>query len=365
MSWLESEDGMVEFRIRLPKEEAALVLAAVNAAKDEYGSPPTVQDHETGDRVDATPRYGSADAVLDVARAFLDTAPEDRSGEDRTLVVVHVAADQLAAGAAPGQIGAAPGQTGAAASPVDGEASASGADLASGVTRTAVGDVPAGTSDPTCHVQGVGGIEPATAARLARDAELLTTAVDATGEVLALGRSRRVVSRGQRRALMIRDGMCQFPGCHQERHLDAHHIVAWSRGGRTDFDNLVLLCRFHHTTMHEGGMSIVRSATPTATQRWEFLMPDGSQPRPWWHADTLARLLADHTQSGGQAATEWEEFETIIKGVDRFDHPDARRILPGWAGGPFDIHECVQALYRMHVSRDPKADELEDASKAA
>ena len=30
-----------------------------------------------------------------LARTFLATAPEDRSGEDRTLVVVHVAADQL------------------------------------------------------------------------------------------------------------------------------------------------------------------------------------------------------------------------------------------------------------------------------
>jgi hypothetical protein len=40
--------------------------------------------------------YSDADALLDVARVFLDTAPEDRSGEDRTLVVVHVLAENLA-----------------------------------------------------------------------------------------------------------------------------------------------------------------------------------------------------------------------------------------------------------------------------
>ena len=45
--------------------------------------------------MDATPVYSYADAVLDVARVYIDTAPEDRSGEDRTLVVVHVAAEQL------------------------------------------------------------------------------------------------------------------------------------------------------------------------------------------------------------------------------------------------------------------------------
>ena len=39
--------------------------------------------------------YGKADALLDVARGFLNTAPEDRSGEDRSLVVVHVSADNL------------------------------------------------------------------------------------------------------------------------------------------------------------------------------------------------------------------------------------------------------------------------------
>src|SRR5215216_7810377 len=40
--------------------------------------------------------YGNADALVDVARGFLISAPQDRSGEDRTLVVVQVSAEQLA-----------------------------------------------------------------------------------------------------------------------------------------------------------------------------------------------------------------------------------------------------------------------------
>ncbi|MDN5804351.1 MAG: hypothetical protein L0H26_07175, partial [Microlunatus sp.] len=43
------------------------------------------------------------------------------------------------------------------------------------------GNVPAGTPrrpDPTCHVQGLGGIEPQTARRLACDAPALRAVVD-------------------------------------------------------------------------------------------------------------------------------------------------------------------------------------------
>jgi hypothetical protein len=199
----------------------------------------------------------------------------------------------------------------------------------------------------------VGGIEPATAARIACDTDLVAAVVGGRGEVLALGRSRRLVSRGQRRALMIRDGMCQFPGCHQVRHLDAHHVVPWSRGGPTDVDNLVLLCRFHHTAVHEGGMTIVRATEPVAGAggRWDVVMPDGTAPYPWWHADTLARQLAEQADLRRQAELA-AEFDAVIEGVDGFGHPDARRILPGWAGEPFDIHECVQALYRMQIVED-------------
>jgi hypothetical protein len=40
----------------------------------------------------------NAAALLDVARGFLNTAPQDRSGEDRAMVVVHVSAENLAGG---------------------------------------------------------------------------------------------------------------------------------------------------------------------------------------------------------------------------------------------------------------------------
>ena len=99
MFWHELEDGMVEFRARLPKDEAALLIAAIDTAKDRFGPPPAKPD-PCGDTEQEPTRgvgaYGNADALLDVAQVFLDTTPQDRSGEDRTLVVVHVSAEQLA-----------------------------------------------------------------------------------------------------------------------------------------------------------------------------------------------------------------------------------------------------------------------------
>jgi hypothetical protein len=37
LSWHEREDGMIDVRARLPKEEAAMLLAALAAAKDQFG----------------------------------------------------------------------------------------------------------------------------------------------------------------------------------------------------------------------------------------------------------------------------------------------------------------------------------------
>jgi hypothetical protein len=102
--WQEREDGMIDFRARLPKEDAAAVLAALEAAREQFGPPPVKPDPCGPDPCGAVTEpsppgigsYSNVDALLDVARGFLDSAPEDRSGEDRTLVVVQVSAENLA-----------------------------------------------------------------------------------------------------------------------------------------------------------------------------------------------------------------------------------------------------------------------------
>ena len=75
-------------------------------------------------------------------------------------------------------------------------------------------------------------------------------------ETLDLGRTQRLPNRAQRRALMVRDGGCRFPGCPERRYVEAHHVVHWIDGGPTDLANLVLLCWRHHHAVHDGGFRL-------------------------------------------------------------------------------------------------------------
>ena len=82
---------------------------------------------------------------------------------------------------------------------------------------------------------------------LAAEAEIIPTVFNRAGEVLSLGRTRRIASRSQTLALVARDGGCSFPGCHHAPEwCERHHIKGWLNGGRTDLTNLTLLCRYHH-----------------------------------------------------------------------------------------------------------------------
>ena len=140
---------------------------------------------------------------------------------------------------------------------------------------------------------------------------------------------------------MIRDRMCQHPGCHQTRHLKAHHIQPWAAGGPTDLNNLILLCQFHHTTTHEGHITITR----TADARWQFTMPDGT-PCQTWHTDTPLANQLRHQQN-----------RQHIQAVDSFHHPHAKTIQPRWTGEPFNLHDCVQALYTMKIPTTPEPED--------
>lgn len=81
--------------------------------------------------------------------------------------------------------------------------------------------------------------------------------LDARRVVLDLGREERYANRAQRRALAARDRGCAVPGCDRPpEHCDAHHIVFWDDWGATDLDNLVLLCRHHHRSVHAGRLRV-------------------------------------------------------------------------------------------------------------
>jgi len=80
----------------------------------------------------------------------------------------------------------------------------------------------------------------------------------ADGRYMDYGRKHRVVPPALRRALIDRYlGACAADGCDSRYRLQAHHRIPWSQGGRTDHDNLILLCWYHHqVVVHERGFRI-------------------------------------------------------------------------------------------------------------
>ena len=325
--WHVREDGMVEIRAVLPAEIGAELLTALELALDRDGSEPTgsAGSDESGrgaagrgaaaDRsepvdpdvgraaeitTEATLDQRRADALGDLARTYLAAEPDDRSGEDRHLVVVQVSAESL-------------GQ-----------------------------DVPAGTSPgPTsqrCGILDAGPLEPTTAERLACTGKVSLEVADAAGEILHLGRSRRLASRAQRRALRLRDATCTFPGCHQTKHLDAHHLTPWSEGGPTDLDELALLCRRHHVMVHEGGLRLKRSARAGSGPRLQVLDAEGRSVQARWPA-MFERLILrpDHREQPLESGS----------GADAPDAPEGRdpeRIAATTGGAGFRLADCVQVL---------------------
>jgi hypothetical protein len=91
------------------------------------------------------------------------------------------------------------------------------------------------------------------------------------GQPITMTSPTRLATPSQQRALLARDGVCQFPGCGRALYLKAHHIVHEAHGGPTKLDNLVLLCQTHHTLIHSPGWKLERDRTG---KMW-FTAPNG------------------------------------------------------------------------------------------
>jgi len=100
----------------------------------------------------------------------------------------------------------------------------------------------------------LGPIPAETARRLACDATISRVLLDPQSVPIEMGRATRVIPDQLRRLLEQRDPHCTHPGCHiPARWCEAHHIIHWADGGKTDLSNLRLLCSRHHTTAHDTG----------------------------------------------------------------------------------------------------------------
>jgi hypothetical protein len=203
-------NGMGVVEGELDPEGTETLLAAIDLA-----APPDPVDAPEPPR---TLRQLRADGLVDVCRAFLDRHGRGgRSHVRATLVVDH-----------------------------DTAAGHGGADRDPRTMR--------------CELSRTGALPVETARRLLCDCAIGRVVLGTDGEILDLGRTTRTPSAAQRRALVVRDRGCAWPGCDRPPEwCDAHHIVWWEDDGPTDLDNLALLCRRHHVLCHEGGWTMFRA----------------------------------------------------------------------------------------------------------
>ncbi|WP_313818137.1 HNH endonuclease signature motif containing protein [Citricoccus sp.] len=124
---------------------------------------------------------------------------------------------------------------------------------------------PSGPRDRTISTTSyVGDINPQTIRQLTCEADLIPVVLGGSGEVLDVGRSKRLFTPQLRRAITARDGGCTAPGCSiPAPWCEAHHIHHWEDGGPTSVENGALLCSHHHHAVHAGAWEIsVRRGVP-------------------------------------------------------------------------------------------------------
>ena len=105
------------------------------------------------------------------------------------------------------------------------------------------------------EIVGTGPIPPTVLERMLCNAAVTGMLFSGNGKALWCGRTRYRPTDGQMKALVERDGGCVGCGTDPSR-CEAHHIDPWARGGRTDIDNLVLLCWYCHRKVHDNDWQV-------------------------------------------------------------------------------------------------------------
>jgi len=207
-------DGTTRISGRLPD-------AAVHRLRtylDAFTSPRRVS---TGSTSEGGPLHRLRGEALCALLEHLDPTKLPAHGGDATTVIVTMTLDQLRndLGVA-GVIGVSTGST-------------AGGDMSAGEAR-----------------------------RLACSARIIPAVLGGESEILDLGRTSRLFSPAQRKALRLRDRRCRATGCDvPATWCEAHHLHPWASGGRTDLDDGILLCSFHHHRAHDRMYELARDGT--------------------------------------------------------------------------------------------------------
>jgi hypothetical protein len=279
----QDEDGMVIVRGRLAPEAGAVLMKALEAAREALYRNTRPQTFNPVDVSAETPlfEHQQADALALVAETALHHGIDPGAPGERYQVVVHVDAPVLADADAPGQ----------------------------------------------SVLEGGARVSAETSQRLACDASRVVMQHDRNGRVVEVGARTRTIPPAIRRALHHRDRGCRFPGC-GIRFGQGHHIRLWAQGGPTTLSNLAMLCRRHHRCVHEEGYQIER----LADGELQFRRPNGSvlpdlPPPP--------RVPDDPTD----ALRKLNEEEGLVL--------DARTTTPTWQGEHLDVVYAIDVLHPL------------------
>ena len=281
----QDEDGTMVLRGRLTPEVGALLLRALDAARETLYQRRRANEAvlPAADPAVAAPTRAQqqADALALLAETALHHELDPGASGERYQVVVHVDAAVLADPNQPGQ----------------------------------------SVLEEGSHVSAE------TSRRLACDASRVVMRHDEDGRVVEVGARTRTIPPALRRALHHRDRSCRFPGCNI-RFGQGHHVRHWAQGGPTTLSNVALLCHRHHRAVHEEGYQIERLSDGAL----RFRRPDGRPlpevpPAAAVPADPVGALRARHVADGLRL--------------------HARTGLAGWLGERLDVGWAIDVLHPL------------------
>jgi hypothetical protein len=115
------------------------------------------------------------------------------------------------------------------------------------------------TDSGGCEVENGPAIDPRTVRRLLCDARVQTIVENQAGDAVSVTSLRREPPSWMVRQVRYRDRSCRFPGCGAKRFTQVHHVRLWRHGGKTELQNLMLICSHHHRLVHELGWTVSRA----------------------------------------------------------------------------------------------------------
>ena len=116
----------------------------------------------------------------------------------------------------------------------------------------------------------------------------------ASGVVIDVGRTRYRPPAGLADLVRARDRACVFPTCQAPAsRCDIDHLTAWSEGGTTSLDNLVVLCQAHHRLKHTPGWALTRDRD-SGTLSWHTPDKTVYQRHPDGTINRLPRKTGPH-----------------------------------------------------------------------